>query len=42
MDKSRLRGLWKVDREGYIAALAHNVKKMVRKLGRGVRSPGPC
>ena len=42
MDKSRLRGLWKVDREGYIAALAHNVKKMVRKLGRGVRSPGPA
>ena len=41
-DKSRLRGLWKVDREGYMAALAHNVKKMVRKLGRGVGPPGPA
>ena len=40
-EKSRLRGLWKVDCEGYMAALAHNVLKMVRKLGRGVGPPGP-
>ena len=40
-EKSRLRGLWKVDCEGYMAALAHNVLKMVRKLGRGVGLPGP-
>ena len=26
-EKSRLRGLWKVDCEGYMAALAHNVEK---------------
>ena len=41
-DKSRLRGLWKVDCEGYMAALAHNVKKMVRRLGGGVGPPGPA
>ena len=41
-DKSRLRGLWKVDCEGYMAALVHNVKKMVRKLGRGIGPPGPA
>ena len=40
-EKSRLRGLWKVDCEGYMAAQAHNVLKMVRKLGRGVGPPGP-
>ena len=40
-EKSRLRGLWKVDCEGYMAALAHNVLKMIRKLGRGVGPPGP-
>ena len=40
-DKSRLRGLWKVDCEGYMASLAHNVKKMVRRLGGGVGPPGP-
>ena len=38
--RSRLRGLWKVDCEGYMAALAHNVLKMVRRLGRGVGPPG--
>lgn len=37
-----MRGLWKVDCEGCMAALAHNVLKMVRKLGRGVRPPGPA
>ena len=36
-----MRGLWKVDCEGYMAALAHNVLKMMRKLGRGVWPPGP-
>ena len=35
MGQSRLRGLWKVDCDGYMAALGHNVKKMVRRLGRG-------
>lgn len=38
----RLRGLWKVDCEGYMAALAHNVLKMVRKLGRGAGPPDPA
>ena len=36
-----MRGLWKVDCEGYMAALAHNVLKMVRRLGRGVGPPDP-
>ncbi len=36
-----MRGLWKVDCEGYMAALAHNVLKMVRRLGRGVGPPSP-
>ncbi len=40
--KSRLRGLWKVDCEGYMAALAHNVLKMVRRLSLGVGPPGPA
>ncbi len=31
-----------MDYEGYTAALAHNVKKMVRKLARGVGPPGPA
>ena len=31
--RSRLRGLWKADCEGYISALAHNLKKAVRRLG---------
>ena len=38
--RSRLRGLWKVDGAGYMAALAHNVLKMVRRPGRGVGPPG--
>ena len=29
-----------MDCEGYMAALAHNVLKMVRRLGRGVGPPG--
>ena len=39
--RSRLRGLWKVDCEGYLAGLAHNVLKAVRRL-RGHAGPtGP-
>ena len=38
-DKSRLRGLWKTDCEGYVAAVAHNVLKMVRRRGCGVGPP---
>ena len=41
-DKSRLRGLWKVDCEGHMAALAHNVLKMVRRLGHGIGPPDPA
>ena len=38
--RSRLRGLWKVDREGFMAAIAHNVMKAVRRLGeRTGRTP---
>ena len=40
--RTRLRGLWKVDCEGYMAALAHNVKKLVRRLSLGVGPPGPA
>ena len=32
-EKCKLRGLWKVDCEGYMAALARNFKKAMRKLG---------
>ena len=34
--RSRLRGLWKVDLEGYISALAHNLKKAVRRLSEEI------
>ena len=37
-----VRGLWKVECEGYMAALAHHVLKMVRKLGHGVGPGGPA
>ena len=40
--QSRMRGLWKVDCEGYMAALAHNVLKLVRTLSRGVGPPAPA
>lgn len=30
--RCKLRGLWKVDCEGFVAALAHNILKFVRKL----------
>ena len=39
--RSRLRGLRKVDCEGYISALAHNLKKAVRRLGDFAGPPEP-
>ena len=39
--RSRLRGLWKADCEGYMAGLAHNVLKAVRRLCQGSGTPGP-
>ena len=39
--KSRLRGLWKVDCEGFMASIAHNVLKAVRRLGSGTGPPEP-
>ena len=39
--RTRLRGLWKVDCEGYMASFAHNVLKMIRKLGAGIGPAGP-
>ena len=38
--RSRLRGLWKVDCEGFMAAIAHNVLKAVRRLGERIETPG--
>ena len=40
--RSRLRGLWKVDCEGYISSLAHNLKKAVRRLGNSTGPPKPA
>ena len=37
--RSRLRGLWRVDCEGYMAALAHNVLKAVRWLRQSTGPP---
>ena len=37
--RSRLRGLWKANCEGYISGLAHNLKKAVRRLGGFDGSP---
>ena len=39
--RSRLRGLWKVDCEGYISSLAHNLKKAVRRLDNFAGPPEP-
>ena len=39
---TRLRGLWKVDCEGYMAALAHKVKKLLRRLRPGAGPPAPA
>ena len=38
--RSRLRGLWKVDCEGFMAAIAHNVLKAVRRPGERDKTPG--
>ena len=38
--RTRLRGLWKVGCEGYMADLAHNVLELMRRLRRGVAPPG--
>ena len=40
--RSRLRGLWKVDYEGYISSLAHNLKKAIRRLGDFAGPPEPA
>ena len=39
--RSRLRGLWKVDCEGFMAAIAHNVLKAVRRSAKGPGHQGP-
>ena len=39
--RSRLRRLWKVDCEGYMAGLAHNVLKAMRRLRQGSGPPEP-
>ena len=39
--RSRLRRLWKVDCEGYMSALAHNLKKAVRRLESSTGPPEP-
>ena len=40
--RSRLRGLWKVDCEGYISSLAHNLKKAIHRLGDFAGPPEPA
>jgi transposase len=40
--RCKLRGLWKVDCEGYLASLAHNVLKAVRRLAGPVGSARPA
>ena len=42
MGEVSLARTWKVDCEGYMAALAHNAKEMVRRLGRGIGPPDPA
>ncbi len=39
--RCRLWGLWEVDCEGYMASLAHNLKKAVKHLGDSVDPPEP-
>ena len=39
--RSRLRGLWKVDCEGFVASITHNLLKALRRLARGVGPLGP-
>ena len=38
--RTRLRGLWKADCEGYMAGLAHNVLKAMRRLCQGLSHLG--
>ena len=40
--RSQLRWLWKVDCEGYVAALARNVLNMALKLSHGLGATGPA
>jgi hypothetical protein len=40
--RCKLRGLWKVDCEGYLASLAHNVLKAVRRLAGPVGTVRPA
>ena len=40
-DRSRRRGLWKVDCEGFMAFAVHNVLKAVRRMGHGTTPHGP-
>ena len=40
MDKAT-GGLWKVDCEGFMASVAHNVLKAVRRPGHCTGPPGP-
>jgi IS5 family transposase len=37
--RCKLRGIWKVDCEGFLASLAHNILKLVRKLKAGLGIP---
>ncbi len=39
--RSALRGLWKVNCEGYISALAHNLKKAAFRLGEAAAPSAP-
>jgi len=40
--RCKLRGVWKVDCEGFLAALAHNILKLVRKLKAGLGTSVCC
>ena len=42
MGQIQAAGIAKVDCEGFMAAIAHNVLKLVRRLGRAVGPPGPA
>ena len=39
--RSRMRGSWRMDCEGFRVALAHNVLKAVRRLRQGIGPPAP-
>jgi len=36
-ERCKLRSLWKVDCEGFLAALAHNILKAIRRLTQKAR-----